>query len=259
MFALPGVGHYTAAAVLSIAYGEPLAVLDGNVARVLARLTGMRGDVRAPARWKKLQKEAQTLLAPRAPGDWNQAVMELGATVCAPRSPRCASCPLSHTCIARRLGLAEEIPAKRIKRPTVRIRIAAAVLLDPRGRTLLVKPSFVKLSRTNSNGHTTRELADLFSHMWQFPAIRVRRNARVELARFLGEHFPSIRMPASALYPLKTARHSVTYRALTLLPFLVRVEKLPQAASARRPALAHIGRVPISNATRKIAAAAQDL
>src|ERR1700686_5037187 len=91
---LPGIGHYTAAAVLSIAYGEPHAVLDGNVARVLARLGAVRGDLRQPKKWGSLQKTASRLLPPKASGDWNQAMMELGATLCTPRAPRCAACPV---------------------------------------------------------------------------------------------------------------------------------------------------------------------
>jgi A/G-specific adenine glycosylase len=251
--ALPGVGRYTASAVLSIAYGEPHAVLDGNVARVLARLNGTRGDLRAPSQWKKFQGEAQALLAPHAPGDWNQALMELGATLCTPRSPRCAECPLSRWCTARRLGLTEEIPAKRAERPAVKIQIAAAVLLDPHGHTLLVKPG-----RTNSNGRSRPELADLFSRMWQFPAIRVRRSPRAELAGFLKKSFGALQTAAHRLHPLRTARHAVTYRALTLRPYLLRVEQLPHAPASRRPALKHLGSLPVSSATRKIAAAAQD-
>src|SRR5262249_52782175 len=86
--ALPGIGGYTAAAVLSIACGEPLAVVDGNVARVIARLGALRGDVRAPRAWRRVAATASELLDASAPGDWNQAVMELGATVCTPRAPR---------------------------------------------------------------------------------------------------------------------------------------------------------------------------
>ncbi len=114
--ALPGIGRYTAAAVLSIAYGEPKAVLDGNVARVLARLGAVRGELRAPALWRELELTAQALLAPNAPGDWNQAMMELGATVCTPKSPRCGECPVSKWCSARKLGIAHRIPAPRKKR-----------------------------------------------------------------------------------------------------------------------------------------------
>src|SRR5437899_9618319 len=104
---LPGIGRYTAAAVLSIAYGEPHAALDGNVARVLARLFAVRGHLRAPPRWAQLQSAAQKLVAPYAPGDCNQAMMELGASICTPRSPRCVECPVSRWCRAYQLGLAD--------------------------------------------------------------------------------------------------------------------------------------------------------
>ena len=155
--ALPGIGRYTAAAVLSIAYGAPLAVLDGNVARVLARLGAVRGDLRATPRWRKLETAAQELLAVRSPGEWNQAMMELGATVCTPKSPRCGQCPVEQWCRARQLGVVEEIPAIRKKRAAVEVTLVAAVLLDPRGRTLLVR-------QPNGDGA-------LFSRLWQFPAI----------------------------------------------------------------------------------------
>jgi len=180
-------------------------------------------------------------------------VMELGATLCTPRSPRCAECPLSRWCTARRLGLTEKIPAKRAERPAVKIQIAAAVLLDPHGHTLLVKPG-----RTNSNGRSGPDLADLFSRMWQFPAIRVRRSPRAELAGFLKKSFGSLQTAVHMLHPLRTARHAVTYRALTLRPYLLRVEQLPHAPGSRRPALKHLGGLPVSSATRKIAAAARD-
>src|SRR4029077_7931433 len=84
---LPGIGHYTAAAVLSIAYDVPLALVDGNVGRVLARLGAIRGDLRAPHRWQQLSRTSQLFLAPQVPGDWNQALMELGETICTPQSP----------------------------------------------------------------------------------------------------------------------------------------------------------------------------
>src|SRR2546421_4681492 len=90
--ALPGIGNYTAAAILSIAYGKKLAVLDGNVARVLARLGAIHGDIREPRRWQQLQKTADGLLDPRSSCDWNQAMMDLGATLCTSKSPQCLLC-----------------------------------------------------------------------------------------------------------------------------------------------------------------------
>src|ERR1700736_2971659 len=110
--ALPGIRNYTAAAILSIAYGAKHAVLDGNVARVLARIFAVQGDVRDAKRWQSLQKSADALLDPKSPSDWNQAMMELGATLCAPQSPQCLLCPVTQFCQARKLGLAETLPTR---------------------------------------------------------------------------------------------------------------------------------------------------
>jgi A/G-specific adenine glycosylase len=242
---LPGIGRYTAAAVLSIAYGAPYAVLDGNVARVLARLSALRGNLRTPQRWKRLQNTAQDLLASEAPGNWNQAMMELGATVCTPHAPRCDACPVSRWCQAYHLGIAEELPLPREKRAPVSIRLAAAILLDPRGRTLVLK------NRDGDDGA-------LFSRMWQFPAVRVSRRAEAELSRHLRALFgPAFLNGEVGIMPLPTARHTVTFREITLSPFLVQVDHLPRIEGARNPGLAQLDRLPISNATRKIAAAAR--
>ena len=239
--ALPGIGRYTASAVLSIAYDEPHAVLDGNVARVLARIGAVRGDLRAPARWRKFEATAQELLDRNAPGDWNQAMMELGATVCAPKSPRCAECPVEKWCRARALGIAEKLPSARKKRATVEVSLAAAVLLDPRGHTLLVR-------QPDGDGA-------LFSRLWQFPALEsTGKNLSPALAGHLHEKFGLA--GKSNLTPLTAARHTVTFRNIRLEPYLVRLASLPRVTGARIVALAQIRRLPISSATKKIADAA---
>lgn len=245
---LPGIGRYTAAAVLSIAYASPYAALDGNVARVVARLNALRGDPRAPRRWRHLQGLAQELLAPEVSSDWNQAMMELGATVCTPRAPRCDACPVARWCRAYQRGLAEKLPLGREKHAPVQVHIAAAVLLDPRRRTLLLRDA--------SGGDGA-----LFSRMWQFPAVRVSRHAGKELARHLRALFGRAlsERQGNGLAPLAPARHTVTFREITLFPFLLRVKRLPKAAGARKPLLAELDRLPVSNATRKIAAAARQL
>ncbi|HKV05907.1 MAG TPA: A/G-specific adenine glycosylase [Candidatus Acidoferrales bacterium] len=239
--ALPGIGRYTAAAVLSIAYDVPVAVLDGNVARVLARLGAIRGDLRAPRRWRQLEKISRQLLDRRAPGDWNQALMELGETICTPQIPRCASCPVSRWCRARARNLTRRIPAPRRKRAPVNIRIAAAILRDPRGRTLLVR---------DPGAHD----GALFSRMWQFPAVEVASDPAVELAAHLKS---SLRIDSASLRlePLPTARHGVTFRRITLLPFLACVPRLPKRSRTRGVPLANLRRLPVSSATHKLAAA----
>ena len=141
---LPGLGPYTAAAVAAIAFGARTFALDGNGARVMARLGGVSDSIDLPATRVRL-RAAGTREVPRGrPGDFTQAVMELGATVCTPRNPRCDACPLRASCAARAAGTVDEIPrrTKRVARPVVRVACAcvtdgARVLLVRRGRGLL--------------------------------------------------------------------------------------------------------------------------
>src|SRR5690606_15418045 len=123
---LPGIGAYTAGAVASIAFGRTVPAVDGNVRRVLARLF----DVAVPgAAW--LRDTAGRLVDPERPGDWNQALMELGATVCVPRGPRCGRCPVAWACRAREAGTVDERPGPTARRPPRVAIIALAVLRRP--------------------------------------------------------------------------------------------------------------------------------
>jgi A/G-specific adenine glycosylase len=248
--ALPGVGNYTARAVLSIAYGSPLAVLDGNVARVIARREAIEGDLRAPGQWKRLQAIADRWLSGRAPGDWNQAMMELGATVCTPRRPRCGACPVRKGCRAFRLGMAERLPERRKKLAPVRLRIAVAVLLDERGRTLLLRSEAPQASRV---ADSPGDLATLFSRMWHFPAVASAGDARAELSSHLAGEFG---LDGGQWQPLAKLRHTVTFREITIEPWLVLADSLPTAARGRVVALDRVPRMAVSSASRKIAAAA---
>jgi A/G-specific adenine glycosylase len=141
---LPGLGPYTAAAVAAIAFGARTFALDGNGARVMSRLGGVSDSIDLPATRVRL-RAAGTREVPRGrPGDFTQAVMELGATVCTPRNPRCDDCPVRASCVARASGTVDEIPrrTKRVARPVVRVACAcvtdgARVLLVRRGRGLL--------------------------------------------------------------------------------------------------------------------------
>jgi A/G-specific adenine glycosylase len=110
---LAGVGDYTAAALASIAFGLPHAVVDGNVRRVIARITNGKGDI---------QKVADLLLDRRNPSRSNQALMELGAVICVPRDPHCAECPIAKHCEAQKLGTQNELPAKRVKATTIHLK-----------------------------------------------------------------------------------------------------------------------------------------
>lgn len=134
---LPGVGRYTAAAVLSIAYDVPLAAVDGNVTRVLARLHRSEAV--------NVESAAAALLDPARPGDWNQAIMELGQHVCTPRAVRCDVCPLRRWCPTGEAGDAERWPRARERRPVERVELQAIVARDAKHRLLLEKGVFTPL------------------------------------------------------------------------------------------------------------------
>lgn len=131
-----GIGRYTAGAVASIAYGEATPLVDGNVARVLARLFAIEDDVRSTGGVARLWDLAGELVHRRDPGGWNQALMELGATVCVPREPRCLVCPVREACRGRALGLEGELPRAKAKaKPRIQRRWA---LIARTGASLLM-------------------------------------------------------------------------------------------------------------------------
>ena len=133
---LPGIGDYTAAAIASIAFGEPRAAVDGNVLRVVARVQNDSADIGASATRERFRAIAQQWLDPSHAGEFNQALMELGATVCLPRNPLCRVCPLAELCRALQQGTATELPVKlRTQKP---VEIEAVLLaIVHRGRVLL--------------------------------------------------------------------------------------------------------------------------
>ncbi len=131
---LPGFGPYTAGAVASIAFGEVEPAIDGNAARVLSRIAAL-----AAPRPRELRELALRLIDRRRPGDFNQALMELGARVCTPRAPRCEECPLAARCTARAGGQAEALPRPAARREPVRLARGAVRIVDRRGRVLFAR------------------------------------------------------------------------------------------------------------------------
>jgi len=192
--ALPGIGPYTAAAVASIAFDEVVAVLDGNVERVAARLSAEPEEAERPAVRRRLLAIATAFIDPARPGDSNQALMELGATVCLPRAPRCAACPLAGGCAAREAGTAERLPRRRRRPASQALRQVAALVRSPGGRLLLVRRA---------------EGEAVMPGLWELPTVEAEGLAAAEAAlaaRFggrwrLGE-------------PLVRARHTITFRRL---------------------------------------------
>lgn len=137
---LPGVGPYTAAAIASIAFGERVAVVDGNVYRVLARIFGLDADILSPAGKKIFQEKASSLISLSRPGDFNQAVMELGALQCVPRNPDCGACPFGSVCVARRSETVDLLPVKS-RKPVARKRFLNYIVFSTGGKVALQERS----------------------------------------------------------------------------------------------------------------------
>jgi len=153
---LPGFGPYTAGAVASMAFAIPAPAVDGNVARVLSRLFLVGGDPRSPRVKRGLETLAAGLVDRRRPGDFNQALMELGATTCLPRRPGCARCPLARSCAAMRTGRQDAHPRRPGRRKPVPV-LLAVVRLERGGRLLL--------TRAPEDG--------LLGGMWGLPGVEV--------------------------------------------------------------------------------------
>ena len=149
---LPGIGRYTAGAIASIAFDADAAVLDGNVKRVLARVFNLTDDVKSPAGETKLWALAESLVPPGRAGDFNQALMDLGATICTPQNPTCLLCPLLGLCKAQRLGLQHLRPVVKKKAPPPHYTVTAAIIRH-RGRVLI----------------TQRPVDKLLGGLWEFP------------------------------------------------------------------------------------------
>lgn len=152
--ALKGVGPYTAAAIASFAFGLPHAVVDGNVTRILSRFFGHAIPVDGPEGRKLFAGLAQSLLDKKDPAGWNQAIMDLGATVCKPKQPRCADCPLSGRCVAYRQERVDELPVKSKKAPR-RKRHFYYMVFEHKGKWLVGE----------------RLQKDIWQHLHDFPLI----------------------------------------------------------------------------------------
>ena len=166
LLALPGIGRYTAGAIASIAFGQAVGLVDGNVARVLARLFAIDDDMKR-AGMKRAQQLADDLVPAEAPGDWNQALMELGATICTPRAPSCDRCPVRSSCRAHAEGRTSELPVLAEKPKPKPQRVQALVARSKDGRVLLAR----------------RRSAGLFGGLWEPPSIDGDDDARNELFR----------------------------------------------------------------------------
>jgi A/G-specific adenine glycosylase len=247
---LPGVGDYTAAAVLSIAYGVPLAALDGNVARVVARLSGLAGSLAQREFRGAVKGRLDRLLSRRRPGDFNQALMELGQTVCVPRAPRCPCCPLRAGCRASTSGRPEAFPSTRPRRAAEESHLAAALIL---------RPAALPGGESHQGARPvllTRGLDDgLMADLWNFPSAfgtsAAQARARLE-NRLAGLGGSSASLGAE----LARVSHNVTYRRIRVRVYRASpLEQEPEGSRWLR--LSRFRHAAVSQLARKIANAAE--
>lgn len=236
--ALPGVGPYTAAAVAAIAFGARAFALDGNGLRVLARYTAERAPVDRPATRSRLHARGLAEVPGDRPGDFNQAVMELGATVCRPRNPDCARCPVGRGCEARALGIAETLPRKTAKPPRPTVRVVCACVTDG-ARVLL-----------------TRRAAGLLGGTWALPEETAPdATGGRAVARRLAERAG---VPVQRIVAQGHVRHVFTHRDVTAQVFRVDARRGASAAgnSGRWIPLDGLSALGVSTFTRKTVALA---
>ncbi len=237
---LPGVGKYTAGALASIAFGLDEAALDGNIRRVLARVFVLRLPARSPQGEKALWRLARQNLPPGRAGDYNQALMDLGAVVCAPRAPACLVCPLARLCQANTQGIQADLPVLEAK-PEVPHKIVAAAVIQRGGLVLIAqRPSY-----------------GLLGGMWEFPGGKLEpgEDFAAALAREMREE---LGVEVQVGEPFGVYRHAYTHFRLTLHAFLCALagDCQPQPIEAHALAWAEPGRLadyPMGKVDRQIA------
>jgi len=215
---LPGVGPYICAAVLSIAGGLPLPVVDGNVLRVATRYWGVGEDIRKPATRNRIHRFLQGTIPPDKPGDFNQALMELGALCCRPQSPACPSCPLQGECHARAEGTVDILPCRSPRPAIPHYPVVIAVILDRHRRMFVQK----RPSRRHLGG------------LWEFPGGKVRENEprRQALVRECLEELHTTVIPGEKI---ATVRHAYTHFRITLSVYLCRLAPRAPAPDSPQP------------------------
>ncbi|RIK83347.1 MAG: A/G-specific adenine glycosylase [Planctomycetota bacterium] len=197
---LPGIGRYTAGAVLSIAFDRREPILEANTVRLLSRLVAFRGNPHDAAGQKHLWQVAAAILPKRSPGEFNQALMELGSQVCTPREPRCDACPLEMLCPTRAAGLQAAIPPPKTK-PRIESVRHAAIVIRRGPRVLLVE----------------RQEGERWAGLWDFPRIALGGEQGAALDRRIVEALQAdLGMSIGEPELLSTLRHSVTRFRITL-------------------------------------------
>ncbi|MGD0226240.1 MAG: A/G-specific adenine glycosylase [Terriglobia bacterium] len=231
---LPGIGDYTAKAVLSIAFNQPYAVLDGNVARVVARLYSLRGNLHLPQFRVAVEAEIGALLSRSEPGNFNQALMELGQIVCLPRGPLCATCPLKKWCRGYRTGTPEDFPLPRPRRAAESHYLAVALL------------------RRGTRVAMARGLVDgLLDDLWNFPAAF--GDSPAEALEALREKIRGLTRASFTFgETMAEFRHGITFRSIQARVYAVETSRAIRHASLHWFNIKDLPQAAISQLARKV-------
>jgi A/G-specific adenine glycosylase len=202
----PGIGDYTAAAIASLAFNEDAAVVDGNVIRVLSRLFAYGGDTKNAAGKKKMQAWADELLVKGRAGEYNEAMMELGALVCVPAAPKCADCPLQSVCDAFAKGEPDVYPVMKKKKKVPHITVGAAVTGNRKGEVLIAQ----------------RLEGDMLGGLWEFPGGKLESDETIEecIARELKEEL-GINVDVGDF--LMTVKHAYSHFTMTMHVYYTKI------------------------------------
>lgn len=234
--ALPGVGDYTAAAVASIAYRLPYPAIDGNLTRVLARVHGVREDVDRPSVRRLIRELGEREIDRERPGDWNQALMDLGATICVPGTPDCARCPLQAQCDAYAQGDADQLPIRAAARPPVPVDVGVGLVIAE-GRVLTIKRD-----------------AALLKGLWTF--LLCEGDSTPEgMARKL----EALGMQANRIIPLGEARHVFTHRIWNMQLYRVDLSTMPGRTAGQWADAQTLTGLPLPTAMKAARRAAMDI
>ncbi len=239
---LPGIGRYTAGAIASMAFGMDVAALDGNIKRVYARLFDVAQLVDSPRGEKILWQLADEQLPKGHAGDFNQALMDLGALICVPKNPRCLICPVMGLCQARQNGTQDQRPVKSPKKDVPHYVHAAGVIIA-RGRVLLAQ----------------RPSEGLLGGMWEFPNARVEGDPARGLAKALKTGYgirASTTREKNARSPLSAVgivQHGYSHFSVTVHAFRCELSAMPKASNLKWVPLKDLDQYPMGKIDRQIA------
>ena len=230
---LPGIGRYTAAAIASIAFNQDVATLDGNLRRVFSRVFDMSQPADSPAGEETLWALAQEYLPPGRAGDYSQALMDLGASICSPKNPLCLLCPLGEICRARELGVQEQRPILKPK---------AAVPHKVKAAAVILRDGCALLSQRPAKG--------LLGSLWEFPAAEVDADFPEALVTAIETEY---KLRVNPLARLGEFRHAYTHFTLTESAWVCDLLENAEGESMRWVPLAALNEYPMGKVDRAIA------